>query len=293
MGQRSKRNDVANTSSRTRRYQTVAAAAGTALAATAALAFAAPATAAGPYEPNDTYDTAWGALEAGTTYSGVHETDNDDDYFYFYLPQRTQLQVQASNPGNGGEDGACVEIYQQFHSGVDDDSSLVYVNPDPGETQSDFVTLDRGKYILGVVAHFTGAFDCEGAFAGEAYSFKLLPSGVTSTYEPFAQQCSAAQSESSAADAELQRLEAELAAAEVEVDLAKDRVTRAKAALRRAKAAGQPNKIKKKRAKLEATKETRKQSRSLVRLVDTEIAAQKDRTQQADDNERQACSVPQ
>jgi len=147
----------------------------------ALLASAATASAAGPFEPNDSFITATGPIVAGTTYSGAYETSNDYDYFYFYLPQLTQLQFRTTNT-TPKEVGICSSIYHQLPSDTDDVSGT-YLSVDGGQSASGAVTLEPGKYyyVLG----------CPGT-VGKTYTFSINPPGVTSTYEPFALACAAA-----------------------------------------------------------------------------------------------------
>jgi hypothetical protein len=152
------------------------------------------ALAVGPFEPNDSYITAAGPISAGTAYSGALETSNDIDYFYFYLPQQTQLQFTTTDT-TPRDVYICSWIEHQYSdhvSEVDD----TYLRVNDGESASSAVTLEPGKYYFIV--------GCPGA-VGETYSFSLAPAGVTSTYEPFALACAAAHTPVASAGAELER----------------------------------------------------------------------------------------
>jgi hypothetical protein len=61
----------------------------------ALLAGAPVAFASGEYEPNDTFDTATG-LAGETDYNATFETDNDEDWFVFYLSRPAQVDVSAT-----------------------------------------------------------------------------------------------------------------------------------------------------------------------------------------------------
>ena len=152
------------------------------------------ALAVAPYEPNDSYISATGPISAGPTYSGALETSNDHDYFYFYLPQQTQLQFTTTNT-TPKDTYICSELYHQLPAYVEtvDDTELVI---NDGESDSGAVTLEPGKYYFVV--------GCPGAI-GETYTFSLGPSGVTSTYEPFALACAAAHTPVVAAGGELEK----------------------------------------------------------------------------------------
>jgi hypothetical protein len=149
------------------------------------LVIAPGASAAGPFEPNDSFNTAYGPLSADTTYSGVFETENDADYFYFYLPTLTQMQYQLVTPGDNGIQNS-VTIYRAELDGSTDYES--YLDVEEGSTGIGAVTLDRGKYFAVVCS----GSNCSDAATGDKYSFKILPAGITSTYEPFAAECAAA-----------------------------------------------------------------------------------------------------
>jgi hypothetical protein len=217
------------------------------------LPFAASSMAASPFEPNDSYISATGPISAGTTYTGALETSNDRDYFFFYLPQQTQLQFRLTNTSSK-ESYICSSIAQQHLSEVDFiSSSSLGVNN--GESASGAVTLQPGKYYFIV--------ECPNVI-GESYTFSIGPPGVTSTYEPFAIACSAAHPPVVAAAAELELSEAKL--------------RRVKQAL----AAGRKWKVKRKRR-------ARAKIAHLRKVIDQKEAA----FSAAAANEQAACSVPQ
>jgi hypothetical protein len=158
------------------------------------------AIAAGEWEPNDSYLTAAGPLTAGTTYTGAFETSNDVDYFYFYVPQQTQLQFKVTNstPQNVY---ICTDIERQALDRVEGISGSTSLTVYGGESKSGAVTLTPGKYYFEVI--------CPGT-VGKTYSFSLGPPGVTSTYEPFALACAAAHPPVTVASAALGRAVAKL-----------------------------------------------------------------------------------
>jgi hypothetical protein len=135
------------------------------------------------YEPNDTYISAFGPVTAGVDYSAATETENDEDYYFFYLPQRTQTFFTLTNTSGTDYSDAyvCGEIISQTRSSYDyiaDSELVVYA----ARTATAAVTLDRGKYFVSV-----GCAD-----ADETYTFRITPPGATSTYEPFASACALA-----------------------------------------------------------------------------------------------------
>lgn len=165
------------------------------IAALGLLLISAPAAlGVGPFEPNDSYISAAGPISAGTAYSGALETSNDVDYFYFYLPQQTQLQFTTTDT-TPKDVYICSWIEHQYSDHVSDvNDTRLSVND--GESASSAVTLEPGKYYFIV--------GCPGA-VGETYTFSLAPAGVTSTYEPFALACAAAHGPVITAGAELEK----------------------------------------------------------------------------------------
>lgn len=120
-------------------------------------AFAATAGAAGEYEPNDTILTTYGPLLGGTPYIGTIETENDTDWFRFYLGQRVQFDLSAiSVTPEGGftlrlDDGNGHRI-RHLHFGSD--KVIEHI----------LLTLPAGKYLI----------EIEGRL-GAQYRFQLDP----------------------------------------------------------------------------------------------------------------------
>ena len=217
------------------------------------------AQAAGPYELNDSFNAAYGPLVAGTAYSGAFETENDADYFYFYLPVLTQLQFQLVTPGgNMGENS--IRIYHAFLDGENRQES--YLEVEPGSTGTGAVTLERGKYFAVVCSESS----CLDARIGDSYSFTLLPPGITSTYEPFAAECAAAHAPALAAGGAL--------------TVAKQSLAKAVRKLRAARNRGAKGKV------------IRKLRNKMLRRK-ANVAAKKAAYEQTAAAEAAACSVPQ
>jgi hypothetical protein len=68
----------------------------TAAVALLAVAGAVPASAAGPFEPNDNIGQAYGPLTGGADYSAALETRSDRDYYIFYAAGQAQLDIAFS-----------------------------------------------------------------------------------------------------------------------------------------------------------------------------------------------------
>jgi hypothetical protein len=136
-------------------------AAGVAVAAVllAVLASAAFANAA-EYEPNDTRETAYGPLSGGVDYKATFETQNDVDWYVFYIRTYSQMDFSATTISSScsrpllelrDKDGKPI---QSFSGG--------YVS----ETNHLRLTLNAGRYYFEI-----STYSCP----GEKYSFRIDP----------------------------------------------------------------------------------------------------------------------
>lgn len=209
------------------------------------------------YEPNDSFITGTGPLIAGTAYSAGTETNNDADFYFFYVPQRTQMffNLTATNTISSGS-YVCSEVSRQTSGGY---SYVQYseLAVREGQTESAAVTLDRGKYFFEI--------EDECSEAGETYTFSITPPGTTSTYEPFAAACAAAHGP--------------VVAASQQVTTAKVALTKAKRKLAKARARGA------KRAKIRLLKTRVQKAKAGTRAASVGFKS-------AVAGEAAACSVP-
>lgn len=187
-----------------------------------ALISARTAQAAGEYELNDSYNTAYGPISSGTSYTAGFETQNDVDHYYFYLPSLTQVRYNLAVP-SGNELGVALDIEHADLDGGADSVSDLYVRP--GQTGSGAVTLERGKYFV----VFCGAISCNDEDVGDRYTFRLDPAGITSTYEPFATACANAHPAVELAAKKFDRVRAKLGKTRNRLQTAKSRRHRGKA----------------------------------------------------------------
>lgn len=136
------------------------------LCAVIALALAVDANAAGEYEINDTRESAAGPLAGGTDYAATFETENDYDWYVFYLKAYSQMDFAATTIAGCGEahfnlldkDG---KQLQEFHAG---DLNIV---------EHLRITLPAGRYYFQVFNH---------GCTGDRYKFRLDPAAsVTSS----------------------------------------------------------------------------------------------------------------
>jgi hypothetical protein len=228
----------------------------TAMATTALALGLASNAAAQTYESNDGYLSAYGPIMADTAYSAALETENDQDYYFFYVPQRTQMffSLTMTNTPPNGDYSICSEVTQQTHAGYSsiDDTELTVGE---GQTRTAAITLGRGKYFFSVY--------CSDAV--ETYSFRITPPGTTSTYEPFAAQCAAAHGPVVAANAKLVA--------------ANQKLNRNRRKLARARARG-------------ARRATLRRLKNRVRTARREISAARSDFRSAVAAEQGACAVP-
>lgn len=136
------------------------------------LVFAPSASATGEFEPNDSRDTAYGPLEGGKSYTATFETENDVDWYIFYVKTYSQMDFTASEVTN------C-----QFHSVVfrlvDKDGKFVesFVAGPVNQVNHMRLTLNPGRYYFEVPNP-----RCENE--NDVYRFQIDPAAsVTSNRE--------------------------------------------------------------------------------------------------------------
>jgi hypothetical protein len=165
-----------------------------------ALCLAPAAVAQAPYEPNDTLDTAYGPLASDATYSAILESDDDVDYYYFYVTSQTtsQVDITVTDLMAGGDGGIYAELDDSNGDSVDS------VDIDSGDYQTLDDTLDPGKYYLSVEQGYSDQ-------SGEAYTVETGGGGGTFGSKAQVQsRCDAATAAKSAAQVALDRAEKQL-----------------------------------------------------------------------------------
>jgi hypothetical protein len=124
------------------------------------------ALAAGEYELNDSRDAAYGPLAGGTNYTATFETENDVDWYLFYVKTTAQLDISASSVGKtcGGEEAAFVEL-------LDGDGKRVggLYSGRPESTKHLLLTLSPGRYYLEATR-----YGC----TGSAYRLRIDPAAA-------------------------------------------------------------------------------------------------------------------
>lgn len=101
------------------------------------------------YEPNDSMATATGPLAVSSAYEASLETENDKDYFYFYVTSPTTAQVQLTYKTIGEKDWFTAHLLDS-HGGTVKESWI----EGPYEIAS--VTLSAGKYYVEISNGGTG-----------------------------------------------------------------------------------------------------------------------------------------
>jgi hypothetical protein len=136
------------------------------------LAFASGAKATGEYEPNDTRDSAYGPLAGGTDYTARFETENDVDWYVFYVRQYSQMDFSAT----GAPD--CIWVLAKVElRDLDGKSIERFESGWTGETNHLYLTLEPGRYYLEIR-------NPSGECLGEPYRFRIDPvAAITSSRE--------------------------------------------------------------------------------------------------------------
>lgn len=108
-----------------------------------ALAVVTSAQAAKEYELNDTKDTAYGPLAGSTWYTATIETENDVDWYLFYIRTYSQMDFSAT-----ALSGSCVPILTLYNK--DGRQINDFVGGPVNETRHLLLTMDPGRYYLEV-----------------------------------------------------------------------------------------------------------------------------------------------
>lgn len=112
----------------------------------ALLVFAPSALATGEFEPNDSRDTAYGPLEGGKPYAATFETDNDVDWYVFYVKTYSQMDFSATMVSVTGSSGRAYLRLRDKDGHSLDSFSSGYLN----QTEHLLPTLNPGRYYLEV-----------------------------------------------------------------------------------------------------------------------------------------------
>lgn len=129
----------------------------------ALLVLSSSAWATGEFEPNDTLSTAAGPLEGGKTYNASFETENDVDWYLFYVKTYSQMDFSATMTKACGY-SAEIRLY-------DLDGKFVnsFYAGNLNQTNHLLFTLSPGRYYLEFLYP-----DCP----QDAYSFRVDPAAA-------------------------------------------------------------------------------------------------------------------
>jgi len=137
--------------------------------AVALLVFASSASATGEYEPNDTLATAAGPLEGGKSYEATFETENDVDWYVFYVKTYSQMDFSATMTKSCG--------YHAIFYLLDLDGKSInsFSAGSVNETRHLLFTMNPGRYYFKVEY---------GGCPKDTYSFRIDPAAaITSNRE--------------------------------------------------------------------------------------------------------------
>ncbi len=134
------------------------------------LVLASSASATGEFEPNDNRGQATGPLEGGKTYSATFETENDVDWYVFYIKTYSQMDFSATMTQSCG-----------YHAGFElrdlDGKPINFFSAGSvNQTNHLLLTLTPGRYYL------EATYDRE--CPKDTYSFRIDPAAaITSNRE--------------------------------------------------------------------------------------------------------------
>jgi hypothetical protein len=129
------------------------------------------ARAAGEYEPNDSRDTSYGPLAGGTWYTATFETDNDVDWYVFYIKTYSQMDFSAGMVSSKREySSAYLALYDK------DGKQINYlVSGEVNEVRHLYLTLPPGRY------YFEVQREPYEASTGDSYKFRIDPATAITT----------------------------------------------------------------------------------------------------------------
>ena len=175
----------------------------------AALIFAAPlvsagvASAAGPFEPNNTLTEAAGPLTLGGTYDAATEGSTDKDFFYFYVTSAPSARVALTikNLGSVNAPPLNASIVDGLGTVIDGFGYLVQ----PGSEATSSIDLAPQKYFLEVEPTYSAS--------STTTSYSLAAGGNGGAFGPYAQieaKCVSARTQATRAKGKLRRAQAKL-----------------------------------------------------------------------------------
>lgn len=177
-----------------------------------ALIFAAPlastgvASAAGPFEPDDTLPEAAGPLTLGGTYEAATESPSDKDFYYFYVTAPSaRVGLTIKNLGSPGAPRLNASIVDGRGAIID---GFAYSLP-VGEEATASIDLAPQKYFLEVEPTYVSSSDT----SSETTTYSLVAGGSEGAFGSFAQieeRCAAAKTQATTDKRKLQQAQSRL-----------------------------------------------------------------------------------
>ena len=138
------------------------------------LVFASAARAAGEFEPNDSRETAYGPLSGGKVYTGTFETENDYDWYLFYVKTYSQVEISGSMLPGSYCQGSIRYVELLDGDGQEIRTFEIGATNEIGRLN---ITLDPGRYYLMFRNRWS---ECD----GDRYNFRIDPAAaITSSRE--------------------------------------------------------------------------------------------------------------
>lgn len=141
-----------------------------AMAAALTLAFAGGAQAKGEYEINDTRESAHGPLAGGKWHTAEIETENDVDWYYFYVKTYSQMEFLSTMVKAGGTYCSRVVFSMYDKDGNDLGGADYFYSGSLEETGRFPLTMNPGRYYLKV-----------DSCTKDRYKFKIDPDAAITT----------------------------------------------------------------------------------------------------------------
>lgn len=138
------------------------------LIALALMSLAGVAHGKGEYESNDSRETAYGPLQGGKEYVAEIDTENDVDWYLFYV--KTYSQMEFASTVIKDVSGYCGSVYFQLYD-KDGDRIGTFYSGHVEETERFNLTMDAGRYYL----------KTEDCYQGDRYRFKISPASSLTT----------------------------------------------------------------------------------------------------------------
>ncbi|MGN6558708.1 MAG: PPC domain-containing protein [Solirubrobacterales bacterium] len=216
----------------------------------------APALAQPPYEPNDSLLTGYGPLANNTTYTAADETENDTDFYYFYVttPSTAQLTFTLTNLGGPAKYENIVGYVTDSHGG----EITTIGGPEPADYATKSVSLQAGKYYVEI-------------YGSDGYgdSYKFTTGGTDGAFGAY----STIQSNCATATVPVSTYQAQLAVAQANLKKAEARLRRVRSH--------------------RSTRRARRRAAAKVRHVRETIDAEEESLKAAEAGQKPWCFIPQ